>query len=408
LEYPILWQRTITNLCDGAAKKNQIIAIAGGLHSGKSTLSRFLVNKILTPAKGLGKPLVAFLDLDPGRPELSLPGHIGLYFLEQPLLKASFTRQRLQTHPWDISFYVGNTLSGSNETLYLMAMKELFNRIPSKELEQHSGIIVVHCPGWCKGFGNTTFTKILDICHFTDIVCLSEIPDMVSEAVQNMVHKPIIHSLNSQSLIPSQSIRAPSELSDMILLAHFHFQNRAGSKLDLTPITSWRPWVVSYNEKRRDFRGFYFVDELPSMRPGMLTQVLNGSIVSAALIDEDHVLPDVEIGDGDGIPYFPAESLGYSDLPHPSKMRVIGLLLIRSIDAENKMLMCLNCSGLSEYPKERIILIAWGMQTPGWAYTEDIEYREYAKHTSDENASSYLVRGSKEYPWVEISAKSMA
>lgn len=381
-----------------------MIAVAGALHSGKSTFSRFFANKILTPPKGADKPLIVFWDLDPNRPEVSLPGHIGLYFLEQPLLQTGFTR-RLHKHPWDRSIYVGTALSGFNETFYLTAIQELFNQLHLESEKQYSGVTIIHCPGWYKGFGNTIFAKLLKICHLTDIICLSEIPVVVSEAIQNMDYTPTIHMLNSQGLIPSQSIRTHSELSEMSMLAYFHFQNRAGRKLDLTPISSWRPWVVSYHESSRDFKGVYFMDELPSMRPGVLTQLLNGCLVSAAIIADDHILPEIQLGEGDGIPYFPAAPHGYSDLPHPSKIRTIGLLLIRSIDAENRTLMCLNCSGSSEYPKERVILIAGGMEAPGWAYKEDVEYRQYAKHTADENASSYLVKSQKEYPWVGISAE---
>jgi hypothetical protein len=170
----------------------------------------------------------------------------------------------------------------------------------------------------------------------------------------------------------------------------------------LTPISSWRPYSVSFQEDRKDFKAIVVLGEVPPMYSNMLSRLVNGGLVSVLLVDVDYQSPEVILGEGDELPYFPPSSQGYFELPDPSKTKAVGLVLIRSIDLETKSMLILGASGISQFPPERLLLVSGGMESPGWAYTEDHEYQKYATRSGDEDAHLFLAKSSSGYPWVHV------
>eukprot|EP00775_Hariotina_reticulata_P002768 gene2768-3061_t len=67
-----------------------VVAVLGSKGTGKSAFARLLVNSLLSGGCGA----VAFLDLDPGQPELTPPGLLSLHVLQQPLFGPAHLQHR--------------------------------------------------------------------------------------------------------------------------------------------------------------------------------------------------------------------------------------------------------------------------------------------------------------------------
>jgi polynucleotide 5'-hydroxyl-kinase GRC3/NOL9 len=404
LEYPTAWQRAIAKLFDNPQDKgSRIVLICGALRSGKSTFSRFLINKMLTSNNESNSKPVAFVDIDPVRPERSLPGHIGLFSLKHPVLGASFAGRMAPFLSPNISHFVGCGQQVINTPEYLSAVNDLINLIKSNGFKAlHRDLIIVHCPGWYLGSGNEVVAKLISIFQPKDIAFLSDPPSTVINRMEQMAARPACHSAVTPSLPSFQSSRTRPQLSDMAMISYFHWQSLHTQKLNLTPISSWRPYSVSFGEKSRDFKAIVVLGEFPLMYSNMLSKLINGSLVSIVLVDADYQGPEVMLGEGDGLPYLPPSSKGYVELPPPPKSKTVGLGLIRSLDVDRKNMLVLGTWGISQLPSEQLLLVSGGMESPGWAYMEDYEYQTYAKQSGDTDAHVFLAKGSSEYPWMNV------
>jgi polynucleotide 5'-hydroxyl-kinase GRC3/NOL9 len=167
-------------------------------------------------------------------------------------------------------------------------------------------------------------------------------------------------------------------------------------------MSSWRPYKLSYDSKGRDFAGIFVFGEAPATYPNALSTLLNGSIVSIIVVDDEATLEDHHVveGEADEIPFFAATSHGYSKPLDPGSSKSIGLALIRSIDIEKKELLLLTPANVGDLEAESTVLAFGGVETPGWAYLEENHFRETR---SDETQESLhlLTDESLEWPWVQ-------
>lgn len=61
--------------------------LCGGKGVGKSTLLRFITNRLLSN----GNDTVVVMDFDPGQAELTIPGCVSLAVVKKPMLGPNFT-----------------------------------------------------------------------------------------------------------------------------------------------------------------------------------------------------------------------------------------------------------------------------------------------------------------------------
>jgi polynucleotide 5'-hydroxyl-kinase GRC3/NOL9 len=401
LEQPSSWQRLISKLSESASirESSRIILICGPLRSGKSTFCRFLVNKLIT--SGSKSSRVAILDLDSDRPEMSLPGHIGLFLIQEPILQPPFAGISQNSASLLRSHFVGSP--NSHDNLHLVsAARDLLHWTSSADIDSHSGsILIVHCPGWYQGCGNEKVANLITSLQASEIVLLSDPPHQVLEAIER--RKPLLqcHTLPVNDFKTFHIQRNRSQINEMTTQAYFHRHRRNPRMLEYTPISSWRPLAVSFQDMRRDFSAILIAGQLPPMYPNMLFRLLNGNLVSVVLADPDLDLPNIALGEGDGIPYFEPSSGAHSILFNSEKPRAVGLALIRSIDLDKKIFLVLCPSTISNLPADRLILICGGMPFPDWAYVEDHEYRNYARCSRDPNAQLYLANESEGHPYTD-------
>jgi len=163
----------------------------GAKGSGKSTLVRFLVNSMLS-AMEEGAPSisgVAYLDLDAGQPEHTVPGLLSLALVRQPLLTPPHLRcmapvplclggegdDPLRSSKSGTvvlaSRFVGDASPAGDSEVYVAAALDLLSLYRAQLAP--SGIpLVVNGHGWLKGLGFETLQRVLDHACPTDVIYL--------------------------------------------------------------------------------------------------------------------------------------------------------------------------------------------------------------------------------------------
>ncbi|KAF2429502.1 hypothetical protein EJ08DRAFT_661623 [Tothia fuscella] len=415
LEIPATWQQTINNLCDGTQMRPVIVQVCGASNSGKATFSQLLLNNWLSiPSMQKREVAVAVLDINPNKSEHSLPGQISLVVTRVPTLSPACARPQSNYLETKIirSHAIGLDGFRENREHYLEAVKDLLNCYKCLSEGDTLGFdispdlpLIIACPAWYQGSGmdlNVSLTQVIRPSH---IICLGESSPKAMGALQNaagVIPLPILQPQPYQTIRPTRTL---SELRDMQLLSYFHsnLYEEGAIHWEENPLTTRKPYIVSYKRGESDFAAIFIFGEVPVMYPNMLSTLLNGSLVSIIVMSEkDTKFIDLKTyrGEGDSIPYFPTGPKGYTTPFNPSTSSVIGVALIRSIDAEAQTLHILtpiSMDVLARIPKERLVLAFGALECPGWAYTEDLYYREWAKGKGEKSKGAEF----KTLPWVE-------
>ena len=143
------WPTAAVNFIDGFTGRKACVVFVGGPKGvGKSTLTRYVVNRVLSKRES-----VCLLDLDPGQPELSLPGTVSCTVLNEYLVNppehTSKVAQQIR--------YLGTIKPDSNIEYYLACVKDLVGGM-SRDM-----FVVVNSFGWVKDLGLEIHKKLMEI-----------------------------------------------------------------------------------------------------------------------------------------------------------------------------------------------------------------------------------------------------
>lgn len=145
------WQQEIAYVSSQLGKLCGVAFVAGNKNSGKSTLSKLLLN-LLIDQNGVA----AYLDIDPGQTEFSLPLSLSITIQKTPIYGA---RVPSEAEKDDLSHFYGFTLPQNQPTQYVAIIRSLFDHYETVLRPQ--GIpLVVNTPGWIKGFGRELLAEI--------------------------------------------------------------------------------------------------------------------------------------------------------------------------------------------------------------------------------------------------------
>lgn len=135
---------TLTHLASG--RDPQTIFVVGAKNCGKSTFTKALLNNLVLA----GKQKVAYLDLDPGQSEFSVPWTLSLTVHDSPTFFPYFT----QPHSTDdvILRYYGFSSPADLPEHYTNCCKYLYDHY-CENLRPKGISLIVNTPGWIKGFG---------------------------------------------------------------------------------------------------------------------------------------------------------------------------------------------------------------------------------------------------------------
>ncbi|KAE8670783.1 Polynucleotide 5'-hydroxyl-kinase NOL9 [Hibiscus syriacus] len=168
---PEEWSEAADSIAyDSVTSPPPLSLICGAKNSGKTTLSRHLLNVLLQRYVK-----VAYLDTDVGQPEFTVPGFVSLTVVDKitpdlaiPCLK---TPERC--------FYFGDVSSKRNPTSYLKYICALYDyyreqyRFDESESAGRTELpLVVNTPGWVKGIGYEILVDMLRYFSYScDQVC---------------------------------------------------------------------------------------------------------------------------------------------------------------------------------------------------------------------------------------------
>lgn len=150
------------------------VMICGGKGLGKSTLGRYVVNRVLSGSSDSG---LFFLDGDVGQPEFTPPGVMALHRLrgvEDAVLSPPFMHLRSDSAAVAAHF-VGATSSKFDPPLYIQRLESLVQRYYTEvgataARARAPPPLVVNCDGWVKGLGAGILAEVMRCVQPTHIL----------------------------------------------------------------------------------------------------------------------------------------------------------------------------------------------------------------------------------------------
>jgi polynucleotide 5'-hydroxyl-kinase GRC3/NOL9 len=427
---PPEWNEILSKSSTSTAHKTSTIMICGPKSSGKSTFARLLVNRILssvapdTESSNVTKATgVAVLDLDPGQPEYSSPGQLSLIHAHELNFGQPFSHPVPDGKSMFIRSHAIGAISPSlDPSLYMACALDLFAHYRDL-LQSFPGCpLIINTPGWILGTGLEILLDLIAKARPTEVIYMStEGPWDVVQSLRDEAKLIPVITLPSQA--SEYTTRTAAHLRTMQNMSYFHLD--PNTKQEPTwngqPLTSIPPWEIRYSGENAGIFGVLCYGEQPPA--SLLAETINGSLVAVVVIDDMAAIPgwafegedtinedaDPEISSPElverdpEIRAFGEDSLhpGHlerpiiirtpiEDLPYfnpantisldPKYSHSIGLALVRGIDVTRRRIQVLTPipSKLIEEINEAgksIVLVNGKLDTPGWAYTEELNQK---------------------------------
>ena len=373
---------------------------------------------------------VALLDLDPGQPEYSAPGQLSLVHLLEPNFGPPFAHPKPASTSRTVRAHAIGAVSPSQDpSLYMACAIDLFGHycslLPNCPL-------LVNTPGWVLGTGLEILVELITKIHPTEVVYMSQDGPLEVTKILKDVAKEIPF-LELPSQVSEYTTRTAAHLRTMQFMSYFHLNTSVGDSLTWSslPLTSMPPWEVRYSGEDAGILGIMCYSEPPPAE--FLAEMINGSLVAVVVIDDMSAIPgwekegQVKVDEDDIVDC--TENTGYSKLrafddepEHPRNLaaplivqtvqeylpyfnpenlisldpkysHTIGLALVRGIDVERRRIQVITplTQDVMDEIKEAgksIVLVSGKLDTPGWAYIEElINMSTYDKAVSREGSS---------------------
>lgn len=401
------WNEILSISASGKLQNNKpsTTMICGPKSSGKSTFARLLTNRLLSFGNTLvnnymsksKRPKsggVAFLDLDPGQPEYSTPGHLSLVYLSQLNLGPPYSHPTplKGSHEVVRAHSIAALSPATDPVLYMTCVRELLGHYRSMLSIDPKCPLIINTPGWVLGTGLEILVDLIKAAHPTEIIYMSQKgPASVVTALRDASNTTPVLTLPSQ--ITEYTARTAAHLRNMQLMSYFHTQpEKQGNSLwNAEPLSSLPPWEVGFGGTALGILGILSMGEQPP--PNMLKETIDGGLLSIVVLDDIAAVIRMQseadggsntamiINTPEGIPYFNPEVATSLD---PNYSYTIGLALVRGIDLERQKLQLLSPISAKDIQQIKddgkvIVLVSGKLDTPGWAYTEDL-YRKSTTH----------------------------
>lgn len=378
-----------------------------------------LTNGTLTSKCNLSKTTgdrdayIAFLDLDPGQPEYSPPGQLSLVLLSRPNFGPPFSHPNTAGDGCQIvrAHSLAAITQSSDPIHYMECVIDLLSHYRS--LHSHTLCpLIINTPGWILGTGLELLVNIIKQARPTEIIYMSQDgPRDVVETLRQAAESIPFLTLPSQST--EFTSRTAAHLRTMQYMSYFHLNpDTADLSWNSGSITSLAPWEVRYVGRNAGILGIMCLGEQPP--PEMLRNTIDGTLVAIVVFDDMAAVPELEnnlqnqsehfgrsveniesVESGlsmsihekiESLPIIRTpEKLPYLDPAIVTKLsprysHTIGLALVRGIDTKQRRLQLLSpvsagTIGDIKDSGKLIILVSGKLDTPGWAYTEEMYKR---------------------------------
>ncbi|KAG9400643.1 Polynucleotide 5'-hydroxyl-kinase nol9 [Aphanomyces cochlioides] len=281
---PPSWTSSVASILESFGESNRKVLVCGAKGVGKSTFSRYLVNRLLNVHR-----VVAYLDTDVGQPELAAPGVLSLHFITTPLLGPGYTHLQ----PAFRSYFFGFSSPKADPTLYMNAVEALVAAYAS-----HDTFIplVINTDGWIKSMGydllNATLTATSPA-HVVQVVALSKAKSFDVPISSEWK----LHPIEMWDADPPQPTRSSKELRQFRLHAYFLGDVPVPGNVSLVNVhctseqtrygrllSTIYPQQVPY---RVPFANVALRISGASVPPSQVLHVLNGSVVGLCIHPHD-------------------------------------------------------------------------------------------------------------------------
>ncbi|KAL2072208.1 hypothetical protein VTL71DRAFT_11551 [Oculimacula yallundae] len=414
---PPEWNLQLSKLSEPSEKKH-VVMLCGPKSSGKSTFTKLLCNRLLStlPSDTTLSQGIALLDLDPGQPEYSPPGQLALVNVQDPNFGTPFSHPIPHGKSNIIRAHSIASISPSSDpSLYMSCALDLFSHYRAMGSAVRDSPLIINTPGWVFGTGLEILVDLISRVKPTEVIYMSQDgpPEVVSTLKEATSLTPLL-TLPSQ--ISEYTTRTAAHLRTMQAMSYFHLNTATTETLNWSgkPLTSIPPWEVRYSGDHPGILGIICYGEQPP--PELLAETINGSLVAIVVIDDVSAIPgqdseqqekylsdptltshfDAEIRVTDHsheprrfedprilltpkeqIPYFnPANDITLD----PRYSHSIGIALVRGIDVRRRRIQLLTpvSKRVIEEAGEtgkKIVLVSGKLDTPGWAYTEELNMK---------------------------------
>ncbi|CEP19192.1 hypothetical protein [Parasitella parasitica] len=366
-----------------------VAVVCGGKDMGKSSYSRYLINRLLAKYSR-----VAYLETDVGQSEFTPSGLLSLHYIDSPVLGPSYTHQRLEP---ERSFFFGSASPRSNPEYYLACISELVDHWKhdqeqlQDEDQQQWLPLVVNTQGWISGVGYDLLLSQIHKVEPTDVFAMRHymlqyknlhhtfdvdiLPAPSVEAFVIAKEAPVLHYLEcvlqDLNVVTLADSFTSIQQRDIALGSYFH---QAGMGPDHYLLPRWDfkrhmidrvPWMVDW---RQGLNAVWVIHEEVKMNE--LLYALNGSLVGLIGNVENykHQKGPRNAVASKNDTFTPPTYFNTQDQPAPLPHLITchGLAIVRSIDPSRHALLLL--TPLPSGTLEKVSgLVKGEMQLPLWA-----------------------------------------
>lgn len=263
---PNSWWNAINSL--NLNQRNKVL-ILGNKGSGKSTLSKMILNNLVNNKK------VQILDMDPGQPEFTYPLTISLSTLSNPVF-GTIIPDLLDFDEHQVEFYGFNTPAVSPLS-YFHHLKNLIKN------DKDNLSTVINSPGWTKGFGVDIVKYILKSYNLTHIFLLND-HNRELDLLRELEFPDGVQIINLPAFTPDNSmggtnILTAAKIRTFKMMAPLH-KLPGEKKFDFNPLIDHSPLQLSY------FHGMKSVPNIMAFNGLTCVTVLDSDGVSSEDLTE--------------------------------------------------------------------------------------------------------------------------
>ncbi|XP_063674048.1 polynucleotide 5'-hydroxyl-kinase NOL9-like isoform X1 [Bolinopsis microptera] len=313
------WSAPVTSLLSKPGR----IAVCGPQNSGKSTLCRYTVNKLLEHHR-----TVLFLEGDIGQSELTPSGLVTLSVLREPLINppyCSYSRfvkdlTLASEHLTAESYCVGVSSPAQVMREYLEKVKFIVSK--ARKLNVQGNVpLVVNFMGWTKGFGVALHADILRMLEPTHVINLQNNSPKDLPPILELIETPgILPEHENKIHIPPTVLNIPGHISTNTTPGFQAFELRHLASLNyFAPIYNSASAIVAPYKIRWSHVSVIIPE---GVEENLAAYTLSCSVV--ALLTG----PPPAVG---------SQGINIVDDDNASSMKCLGLGIVRAIDIKEKV-----------------------------------------------------------------------
>ncbi|EPX73509.1 AAA family ATPase Grc3 [Schizosaccharomyces octosporus yFS286] len=324
------------------------LLVCGPKGAGKSTCCRYITNRLLNSSD-----YVAFLDIDPGQPEVIPVGNISLYFMDSPLQGPAFSR--LPPNSRCFRVHTGESTPQRDPTHYLASTFRLYAEYQKfnieRELEGKPPIsLIVNCPGWIKGGGAELLFNLVNQISPTEVAYLSRNYQGVNQSDRKGIyqHKEGIPEFllqakhftfsqleSSWQYLPDHSAHRVSSADNRTLglLSYLYFDLERSVWDFTSSLASRQPLATAFDGPQHGIDAVNIIGEPLNLLD--VSKAINGTLLALCayeISNEKEWNENQIVKTSEGIPVLLNDGLPLD----PANAQCFGLVLLRTIDLVKK------------------------------------------------------------------------